>query len=70
MKNMEVLAIGSEVAIAGDIPATIIAFEVRGTVGLITYQCCWWDERTRRSEWLTEAEVVPKENKKSTVRFK
>lgn len=59
--SIEVYAIGSDVVIDGDIPAVITAFEVRGKVGLITYQCAWWEERSRKSEWLTEDEIKPKE---------
>lgn len=56
---IKIYPIGSAVLIDGDIPATIIAFEVRGTVALITYQCCWWGERDRKTEWPTESEVKP-----------
>lgn len=69
--TLEVYEIGSEVIIDGDIPAVITAFEVRGKVGLITYQCAWWEDRTRKSEWLTENEVKPKDaNRKQSISFK
>lgn len=58
---IQVYPIGSDVTIDGDIPARIMAFEVRGTVALITYQCSWWDERTRKTDWFTEAEIKPRE---------
>lgn len=56
---IEIFAIGSKVTIDGDIPATITAVEIRGAVGLVTYQCCWWDQRSRKVEWVTAGEVQP-----------
>jgi hypothetical protein len=68
---IQVYPIGSEIVIDGDIPAVITAFEVRGMVGLITYQCTWWDERNRKSEWLTESEIKPREHvRKTTISIK
>lgn len=58
-ETIEIWPIGSAVLIDGEIPAKITAIEIRGDVHLVTYQCAWWDERKRQSEWLTEAEFVP-----------
>lgn len=69
MKEIEMFAIGSKVTIDGDIPATITAVEIRGIAGLVTYQCCWWDQRTRKSEWVTAAEIQPG-TERTTVKFK
>jgi uncharacterized protein YodC (DUF2158 family) len=69
MQEMEVIAIGSDVLIDGEIPAKIMAFEVRGEVGLVTYQCAWWDERSRKSEWLTEGEIKPANGAHKTIRI-
>jgi hypothetical protein len=64
--EIEVLAIGSSVLVDGDIPARILAFEVRGD-GLVTYQCAWWDERKRQMEWLTEAEIKPRGTERTRI---
>lgn len=58
---------GAEVLVDGNIPARITAVEIRGD--LVTYQCCWWDERQRRSEWVSAEEVKPK-NGNSTRRIR
>lgn len=56
--ELEIYRHGAEVLVDGNIPARITAVEIRGD--LITYQCCWWDERQRRSEWVSAEEVKPK----------
>lgn len=63
---IEILEIGSDVVVDGEIPAKIIAVELRGVPPLITYQCVWWDERARKSEWVTETEVRPKDPARNT----
>lgn len=63
---MEIFAIGSGVIVDGDIPAKILAVEIRGIACLITYQCMWRDERNRKTEWLTEGEIKPKGESKRT----
>jgi uncharacterized protein YodC (DUF2158 family) len=69
---LEVFPIGAKVTIDGDIPATIVAFEVRGDTDgrVVTYQCVWWDERTRKSEWITEGEIVPVSASPARIAFK
>ncbi len=64
---IEIFPIGSEVLVDKEIPAIIVAVEIRGVRGLVTYQCTWWDERKRCSEWLTEAEIVPRNDKHKKV---
>lgn len=69
MDAIEVFAIGSRVTIDGDISAVIKAIEIRGEIGLVTYQCVWWDERNRRVEWVSAAEIQPS-TERSQVKFK
>lgn len=66
--EIEVLAIGTEVTIDGDIPATIRAIAVYSE-HWIKYLCVWWNERERKEEWLTATEIKPKvEHKTVTIR--
>ena len=69
MSVIEVFAIGSKVTVDGDIPATIRAIEIRGEIGLISYQCVWWDERNRRVEWGTASEIQPS-NERTQIKFR
>jgi hypothetical protein len=57
--QLDILDIGTEVEIDGDIRARIRAVEIRGPQRLITYQCSWWDERTQKVEWFYSDEVTP-----------
>jgi hypothetical protein len=68
LMEIEVLAIGTEVTIDGEIPATIRGICIRSESN-ITYECVWWDERSRKIEWLTVDEIKPKsEHKAITIR--
>jgi hypothetical protein len=55
---VEVLAIGTSVTIDGDIPATIRAVTIYSE-HWVKYLCVWWDERSRREEWLLADEIKP-----------
>jgi hypothetical protein len=58
MNTIEVLAIGTQVVIDGEIPATIRAVTVYSDTW-VKYLCVWWDERSRREEWLLADEIKP-----------
>jgi hypothetical protein len=58
--SIEVLAIGTQVIIDGEIPATIRAVTIYSDTW-IKYLCVWWDERTRREEWLLADEIKPQD---------
>ena len=58
MDNIEVLAIGTQVVIDAEIPATIRAVTIYSPTH-IKYLCVWWDERSRREEWLLPDEIKP-----------
>ena len=68
MSDLSVIEIGSAVILDGDIPATIGALEVRGSEHLLTYQVIFWDKRTRKTEWVTPAEIKHAEQRR-TMRF-
>jgi hypothetical protein len=70
MSDLQVLEIGSQVLIDGDIPATITAINIRGLEHRLTYEVTWWDERTRRTEWLDPFEIKPGEVKTQAIHFK
>lgn len=65
---IEVYAIGTNVVIDGDIPATIRAVTIYSPTW-IKYLCVWWDERNRKEEWLTVDEVQVNEQTQETIRF-
>jgi hypothetical protein len=65
MKELEVIEIGSSVMLDGEIPATVTGLEVRGAEHLLTYQVTWWDERSRKSEWVTPRAKAPRVYKTS-----
>ena len=68
MNEIQVLAIGTDVTIDGDIPATIRAVTIYSETW-IKYLCVWWDERTRKEEWLTADEIQTAVRADRTVRF-
>lgn len=57
MSTVEIIPVGSNVLIDGEIPAIIQAVEIRGKSHSLMYQCVWWDERTRKSEWVNPEEI-------------
>ena len=57
MTAIEVMQVGSPVIVGEDIPATITGIAIDDK-SRITYQCAWWDKRTRKNEWLEQFEVV------------
>ena len=68
--EIEVLALGTEVLIDRDIPATIRGITIYNE-HWVKYLVVWWDERKRVEEWLPPDEFVVKgEAKLATVRFK
>jgi hypothetical protein len=58
--TIEVLAIGTPVTIDGEIPAVIRAVTFYSE-HWVKYLCVWWDERSRREEWLLADEIKPAE---------
>ena len=57
MRQIEVMQVGSLITLSDDIPARITGIAIDEKCR-ITYQCVWWDGRTRKSEWLEQFEVT------------
>lgn len=68
---IEVFELNSEVLIDGEIPAVITAISIRpaGQGVRVSYEVTWWDERTRKCEWVEPYEIKPKEAKRSSLSF-
>ncbi len=64
-----VFAIGSKVKIDGDLTAVVLGVTMRSSG--VSYEVVWWEERSRRSEWLYDFEVsAVKGSKTMEVGFK
>jgi hypothetical protein len=57
MEAIEIIPVGSKVFLDGEIAATVQAVEIRGQPHSLTYQCIWWDDRVRKSEWVRPDEI-------------
>jgi hypothetical protein len=57
--TIEVLAIGTEVRVDREIPATIRGITIYSE-HWVKYLVIWWDERKRHEEWLTADEFQVK----------
>ena len=68
MAELDLLKPGTKVMLAGEIEATITAVCLRGKALLLTYECAWWDDRTRRSDWVQSGEVTVKEFNQGPIR--
>lgn len=66
MTEIEVISVGSEVVIDGEIPAVVKRVCIEDDAGCLTYECVWWDERTRKSEWFRPNEIKAKDGTKRT----
>jgi hypothetical protein len=64
LRQVTVIAYGTDVTIGGGVKGVITAVCMRGT--RITYEVTWWDGATRRAEWMDAIEV----NTESTSRQK
>lgn len=71
MDSIEVLQIGQKVTIDGEIPAILTAINIRPATGgyRITYEVMWWDERSRKTEWVDPFEITVAEPKKHSINF-
>lgn len=66
MNEIEVISVGTEVVIDGEIPATIKRVCIEDEAGCLTYECVWWDERARKSAWFRPHEIKLKDETKRT----
>lgn len=69
--TIDVFELGAQCMIDGEIPATITAVSIRPAENSvrISYEVTWWDERTRKSEWVEPGEIKAKEAKSGTLHF-
>ena len=69
--TIEVFQLGAQCMIDGEIPATITAVSLRPAENSVrvSYEVTWWDERTRKSEWVEPYEIKARAAKSSEIRF-
>jgi hypothetical protein len=67
MKELSVYEIGGRVLLDGRIAARITKIEISGDSS-ISYECVWWSEDTRMSEWVDACEVLPDGDNARAVR--
>ena len=68
MQSLVVYGNGTKVKINGEIEATLQGVTIYSPVW-VKYLCVWWDEHTRKEEWLheDEFEVIAKSERKIGV---
>ena len=64
---MKVYRPGTTINLKDDLEGTIIAVNIARHQ--VQYQVVWWDGRARKAEWLSDFEVVAKEQDLVTVGF-
>lgn len=67
--EMQILCAGAAVLIGPEddqVEALVAAACLRGDA--VTYECIWWEGKTRKVEWLAEHEVTPSTVKRTHVR--
>lgn len=71
MKTLEIYELGSEVVVDKEIPAVITGVNIRSAENSVrvSYEVTWWEERTRKSEWLEPFEIKAKSTKRATLSF-
>lgn len=71
MSTIQVYELGSECLIDGEIPARITAVSLRPALNSVrvSYEVTWWDERSRKCEWVEPGEVKPKTERSGTLHF-
>lgn len=69
--KIEVFELGSHVLVDGEIPAVITGINLRPAEGGIrlSYEVTWWDERSRKSDWVEPYEIKPQGAKHKTLSF-
>ena len=58
--DIELIPAGTEVKVGDDIEAVVTAACIRDLD--VTYECVWWDGRTRKSEWLPSWQIRVAQN--------
>jgi uncharacterized protein YodC (DUF2158 family) len=65
---MEVYKPGTEVILCDDIKARVTAVSILSE-DLIQYKCCWWNGKSRTSEWVRPEEIITTDVKNNTVKI-
>lgn len=55
MDTIQVIALGSDVLVGGDIPAKVIAVTIGE--GYIAYKCSWWSDSQHYVDWISEIDI-------------
>ena len=68
---IEVYPIGSHVCVVRpeEFLAMVVAVSIRGE-GRVSYECVWWDGKTRRCEWLETCEVHSRDTTRQRIGFR
>jgi len=71
VSDIEVFELSSHVLIDGEIPAVITGISLRAAENSVrvSYEVTWWDERSRKCEWVEPFEIKPQEAKTKTLSF-
>lgn len=70
MKGVTCIPIGTEVLIGDDIPATIVRVALHTQEHLRTYECEWWSDRRRHSDWFSPWQLkVPPSTRLKSIGF-
>jgi len=71
VSDIQVFELGSHVVVDGEIPAVITAVSIRPAQNSVrvSYEVTWWDERSRKCEWVEPFEIKPQEAKTKTLSF-
>lgn len=60
MSSVVLFAVGTTVTIGGHIDATITGVMIGPSLS-VSYECAWWDGRSRTTAWLKQNEVSRKD---------
>jgi len=58
MDTIQVVALGSDVFIGGNIPAKVLAVTIGE--GYLAYKCSWWNAGQHYVDWISSIEVSEK----------
>lgn len=55
MDTIQVIALGSDVLVGGDIPAKVLAVTIGE--GYVAYKCSWWNAGQHYVDWISEIDI-------------
>lgn len=69
MDTVQVIALGADVFVGGNIPAKVLSVTIGE--GYVAYKCSWWKDGQHYTDWISQIEVTEKEqSKRQTIKFK